>query len=823
LLADQGAEVIKVDAPGSAERNTPATSVYNRGKKQLELDLKQADGLATAKKLIASADVVIENFRPGVMDRLGLGSEAMTALNPGLVYLSLPGFAASDTERASIRAFEGVLSAAIGLYTDLQSFRRFFNARPVYTPIALGSTYGAIHGAIAITLALYAREEHGAGEVIEVPLVGAAMSAMAIVNLIVEPQPERLGMPPFTAEESARIPEWQASVQEKGESVISEIAASMAGMGSPATATQLAGDGQYIYYLSGGHSRNTRAFLMALGLYDELLAEGMVDVPVYENFHLDNNLAYTTGWSREWNIKVQEKIASVVAQQPAEHWVDRVGDVGVPCGVHRTSKGWLHAPETDAAALTVEVDDATFGKVRQIGVQTWLAGTDKQHMQPEPVQPFNLADLVERSISTNGVSAEEGKAILAGVRVLDLSNVLAGPASARTLAEYGAEVIKIDPPSPNFGPQIACRFPIEVSPGKRSMILDLKTDAGRDIFYKLVKTADVIVHNFRPGVANRLGIDYESLTAIKPDLVYVNLTAFNGPRPGPWMERPGFDPLLQAETGIQLRYAGDGQAPILHGWASCIDYITGYSATFGATLALLRRKRIGKGDLVTTSLAQGAQLVQAPQMVGAGDIQPGIEEQGQHTVGEHALHRMYQAKDGWVFVAGLPSEQGLLRQMTAFQDAADDVWADDTQVATLLAETIVTQPVANWVNAFNAAGLGAHRVDSLDDVRNQYMHEGTTEALQASWDDGRSISWVRFTDHPVDDSGNERGKGIVELAPPAYARMKRAPIQLLYPAPKQGTHTRAILSEQGYSDEQIETWLAEGVIKEQLHEKYLPA
>ena len=158
LLADQGAEVIKVDRPGKPDYDTPANGVFNRGKQRITLDLKDADDLATAVNLIQSADVVIENFRPGVMQRLGLGAEDMTALNPGLVYLSLPGFASTD-ERASIRAFEGIISAAIGQYTDLQSRRA--DLPPVYTPMPLGSTYGAIHGAIAVTLALYAREESG--------------------------------------------------------------------------------------------------------------------------------------------------------------------------------------------------------------------------------------------------------------------------------------------------------------------------------------------------------------------------------------------------------------------------------------------------------------------------------------------------------------------------------------------------------------------------------------------------------------------------------------------------------------------------------------
>ena len=114
LLADQGAQIIKVDRPGtrSANAGDAADAMYNRGKTRLELDLKSEAGLAAARRLIAAADVVIENFRPGVMDRLGLGAHVLTERHPRLIYLSLPGFASTDLGKANIRAFEGVLNAA---------------------------------------------------------------------------------------------------------------------------------------------------------------------------------------------------------------------------------------------------------------------------------------------------------------------------------------------------------------------------------------------------------------------------------------------------------------------------------------------------------------------------------------------------------------------------------------------------------------------------------------------------------------------------------------------------------------------------------------
>lgn len=781
LLADQGAEVIKVDRPGRPDYDTPANGVFNRGKQRITLDLKDADDLAIAVKLIRSADVVIENFRPGVMQRLGLGAEEMTALNPGLVYLSLPGFASTD-ERAPIRAFEGIISAAIGQYTDLQSRRA--DLPPVYTPMPLGSTYGAIHGAIAVVLALYAREESGRGDVIEVSLVGAAMSAMAVIMLDVADKPVRYG------------PSANAGRQKQRSSA-----------GSPFSGTFRAGDGQWLYIIAAGHSRNSRSLVKALEVYDDLIAEGMVDVPVYENLHLTNNIPDSSHLSSEWNLKAREKIEGVLASEPAQHWVDVLTAAGVPCTIQRTAQAWLHKSETEEAALTVVVDDPEYGPMRQLGVQTWLFKTPDECAVPRPSRSF-VGD-VEPKLNGD-VAASSERPILEGVRVLDLSNVLAGPASARTLAEYGAEVIKIDPPEPYFGPRISSWFPLEVSPGKRSVILNLKDEAGRAAFMKLVETADVIVHNFRPGVAQSLGVDYDAVKKCKPDIVYLNLTAFNGPRPGPWMNRPGFDPLLQGSTGIQMRYGGEDNRPVLHGWASCIDYITGYSATYGAVLALLKRRRSGVpdgGDFVTTSLAQGGQLVQAPFMYACEAGCSGDEPSGQGAVGEHALHRMYRARDGWVFLGGLAHEMGKLRGIVGLENTPDE------DAGEFLEGEIKKRDVAYWVKAFNEVGLAGHRIDSLEDIREMFLHEVCDDLLDA-WDDGRSISIVRFTDHPVGSA--------VDLAPPAYVRLKNAPVQLLYACPKQGAHTREILGELGYDDDCVDDLIAKGVAKEQLHKYYLP-
>lgn len=819
LLADQGADVIKVDRPHCARSKTPESAVFNRNKRRIELDLKNDADRDTAKALVASADVVIENFRPGVMKRLGLDAETLTALHPRLIYLSLPGFASTDRDNASIRAFEGVIGAATGLFTDPQELRRLLGGRPVYTPVPVASTYGAIHGATAVTLALYHREKTGQGEQIEVPLAAAALSALAIINMKIENKPNHYDAPALTTEEERLVPEWRELVDEQGDKAIAAIGAQITDQNQPTTANYQAADGRWLYFVGSGHGPNTRGILKALGLYEDLIQAGMVDLPVLENLHLTNNIADGPGWSRVWNRHVRSRIQEVVAQKPAKSWEQELVANGLPAVAHLSSREWLNAPETHEAGLIVDVADPMFGSIHQIGVQTTLSSSPETLTTPGPCIDVQLEDVIGGHEKPRSLAATPKAAmpILDGLRVLDLSNVLAGPVSGRTLAEYGADVVKIDPPNPNFGPRISHMFPIEASPGKRSLILDIKSPAGHAVFRDLVKSADVVIHNFRPGAPKKMNIDYDSLKAINPDLIYLNVTAFNGPRPGPWMDRAGFDPVLQAATGIQTRYGGKNRPPTYHGWASCIDYITGFSGAFGVALSLFRNKRgpvADPGDLVTTSLAQGAQLVQASLLIGIDGLQPGAEAEGQDAVGEHALYRFYQASDGWVFIAAERSEPGLLADVQGIEMSAKQMLSNNQGLQAFLEQAIALRPVAHWVNAFHNAGIGASRVDTLEDVRDRYLHEGSTIELQKSWDDGRTLAWVRFNDHP---SG-----GAVELAAPAYARLKNTPVELLYPTPKQGAHTQEILAECGLDEDAIAKLLDNGTVKIHQHPNYLP-
>ena len=169
IFADLGAEVIRIDPPGGPRWRDASFDMLSRGKRALTLDLKSDEEKQTALDLVARSDVVINNFRPGVMDYLGLGWQNLRRVNPNIVSLSLPGFASTDPEHRDIPAWEAVIAARTGQFTDMGLNRRLMGINPSFTPLGLASAYAAAFGAMSVLFALNARDRIG-GDHIEVPL-----------------------------------------------------------------------------------------------------------------------------------------------------------------------------------------------------------------------------------------------------------------------------------------------------------------------------------------------------------------------------------------------------------------------------------------------------------------------------------------------------------------------------------------------------------------------------------------------------------------------------------------------------------------------------
>lgn len=194
LLADQGADVVEVVRP--AREPHACDPLLDRGKRLLECNLKAENERRRIADLATAADIVIENMRPGAIDRLGLSDDTLRARNPHLVYLALPGFAEGDPNR-ELPAWEGVLSAAVGVYTDINPMTALLGGDPVYSSIPMASAYGGILGACTASLGFYHRLRTGIGQRFEVPLADAVLSAMALLIVEVEGKPSRYNFPPL--------------------------------------------------------------------------------------------------------------------------------------------------------------------------------------------------------------------------------------------------------------------------------------------------------------------------------------------------------------------------------------------------------------------------------------------------------------------------------------------------------------------------------------------------------------------------------------------------------------------------------------------------
>ena len=361
---------------------------------------------------------------------------------------------------------------------------------------------------------------------------------------------------------------------------------------------------------------------------------------------------------------------------------------------------------------------------------------------------------------------------LEGIRVLDLCIILAGPTCGRTLSEYGADVIKVDPEhrAPSLTPWL------DVGRGKRSVCLNITKDAGLEAFYRLADTSDVVLQGFRKGVAERLGIGYEQLSERNPRIVYASINAFG--QVGEWATRPGFDQNAQAATGMQLRNGGDGPpGPPPYTFN---DYGTGIMAAYGVMLALLERERTGRGQKIDTSLAYTASTFSSAYMVDYEGYEPD-EISGPQAKGYDAINRLYRASDGWIALSAGDDSASLaaLQPFSELPDMSD---------ASAIESVFASKSSSEWVEMLNAAGIAATRNRTLAEVR--------VEARE----DGRGL--IVSEEHPA--FGNvEHGS--------AAPRMSATPVRT-GTSPTFGGDTADTLAELGYSRHEIEAMRADGVI-----------
>jgi crotonobetainyl-CoA:carnitine CoA-transferase CaiB-like acyl-CoA transferase len=391
---------------------------------------------------------------------------------------------------------------------------------------------------------------------------------------------------------------------------------------------------------------------------------------------------------------------------------------------------------------------------------------------------------------------------LSGVRVLELAQIMAGPTCGMLLADMGADVIKVEK-LPGGDDARGYREPrvngvsapfMMLNRNKRGIALDLKHPEGRDVLLRMVSDADVLTENYRRGTLEKLGLGYDALSRVNPGLIYCAVSGYG--REGPWGDKGGFDLIAQGFAGLMSITGEPGGPPVKTG-NSVADINAGILAAVGILAAFAHKLRTGRGQVVDTSLMEAA--LQQTYWHAAAYFATG--QSPGPTGSAHILTAPYQAfrtADGWINIGGAnQANWERIAEVIGHPEWRNDPrFADNSQrmanlhqLVSLMNDVLAQRTTAQWLEAFDAAGVPAGPVHSVGEALN---HPQT-----------RARGMVVELAHP--QAGPTRALG-------CPIHFSATPTRIDRPAPMLGEHTREVLREVGYGDAEIDALAARGVV-----------
>ena len=380
---------------------------------------------------------------------------------------------------------------------------------------------------------------------------------------------------------------------------------------------------------------------------------------------------------------------------------------------------------------------------------------------------------------------------LSGVRVLDVSQVMAGPFCSMLLGDMGADVIKIEPPDGGDQTRRAMGFKlkgsdslgfINLNRNKRSLTLNLKNKSAREVFYRLVKTADILLENNRPGVTKRLGIDYETLREINPRLIYASISGFG--QTGPWSQRPGFDLIAQAMSGVMSITGHEGGPPTKSG-VPVSDIGCALFALYGILSAYIGREKTGRGQYIDASLFEAAiafAIWDISEFWGTGRVPTPLGTANRFG----APYQAVKAKDAY-FVMGANNNRlfenfcAVIGRPELFADprfsSNSARLANRPALIEEMEKSLAAKPAAEWIDLLLAAGVPA------GPIQNFAQSLGSEHAI--------ARGAVMEIDHPVEGRVKSIGFPV---------KLSESKQRVRLPPPLLGEHTDAILEELGIGE-----------------------
>lgn len=735
MLADFGADVVKVEAPGGdPTRAASGFAVWNRNKHSVLIDADDPAHVESLSHLLATADVCIYGGSDDFEEH-GSVVRAARLANSRLVVLELPPHSPS-TPWLGTRESNELLSAVTGLALRHSSVQDV-PVDPVYPHVLY---LQGIWGATCAIAALIERETSGHGQTVSVDGLQASLIAGSVTSVV---NPDEATRP---------------------------VVPSGAGGPSPCYTRYVCADGQWLF-LGALSEKFQRRALKLLDL-NSVLADDRIDDQVDRMLSPANN-----GW-------VREAIAGRFRTKPRDEWLAELDAIDCPAGPLMAREEWLDHPQVRSVGMRIEIDDPERGQVVMPGVPLILSATPGSVYSPAPQLGDRTVDDLGWSLRTDldfstPPSDRSGRGPLHGVRILNLGTVLAGPFAGSLLSDLGADVIKVEPLG---GDSFRVRG-FAFNRGSRSLAIDLRSEAGREMFYELVRSADVVLDNFRPGVLQRLQVDFASLRKINPAIVTMSLTGFG--EGGPLSDKPGFDPILQAMSGMMTAQGGDGEPVFL---TTAVNDVAGAClSALGIVVAVFHRVRTDEGQSVAGSLAAFAAFMQSGEIVRFEGRAP-ARTGGSDFQGPSALDRYYRTEDGWVRLQAAPHQAEVLAGDGWLPATADASWPDqdlEDALAKAFAHLTSVEAVERLARVSVPAGAAIRPVDLL-----------ANPGVQAS---------DTYHEYPMADGGSS-------FAPGRTSSFSRTQQTGVLTAPGLGEHSREILAEVGVPATRIQQLLDEHVI-----------
>ncbi|MFM5931143.1 MAG: CoA transferase [Novosphingobium sp.] len=752
MLADHGADVIKVEpSGGDCFAHDLTRKGWDRGKKSVEIDLPA--GIERLRALLRTADVFIHALSEDEAAALGLDPASLSRDFPALVSCAITAYGA-DTPFAGRPHAESLVAARLGTMVDKGSSHR---PGPMYLghpALHYGQAFLAV---INVLAAIRARRSIGTGQACEASVLDAFLAQSPMNHW------------------------WQEdgiSYIKKGDSG----AVDRFGNVRLVTGMFECGDGKFLQIHTG--SGGFKPAFDILGFGDRIqTCKGLeMAVPLtddeYQCARVEIFDAFKARPRDEWIALMQAAdVAVLPVLEPGEILLDE---------------------QVDFAGMRIAMPDPDYGTIYQAAPAVRFADTPCDTPAPAPAVGAHNAALADLAAAPAKTASAPQRAIarpLEGVRVVDFSSFFAVGFGGRLLNDLGADVIKIETPSGDQMRPLPDVFDA-ANRGKRDVVLDLKTPEGLEAALKLVATADVVTHNLRPGKADKLGIGYAALKAIKPDLVYLYLPGYGSA--GPKSLLKAFAPLISGWVGLLYEVGGKGNPPNRSAFGN-EDYNNGFLAAAAVMMGLENRdQKIARGH-------SGGEYLECPQLHSSlwttsehfldADMKPvyGLTLDAEQQ-GFNALDRIYRTQDGWVAIACRQDDRfAALAAVTGLPQGGANATvqtrnANDAAIKAHLDGWFAARTSTDAFAALDTGGVAAEIV------------------CETMWiDDALHFDWMEASNRVVENRdsmyGHVREYGL-------FNRLSATPGLAQGDAPRLGEHTADLLAEVGYSADQIADLIA---------------